>query len=347
MSTIPETVPPAGNPAQKPRLWRRILGGLMASILILTAAGYLYLARWSSDGQHPPRGFFSRHEVLAAVLTGAVPLVEKDPPLPPAVELQKEIEYGKVGDRSLHLDLYKPRKLQGKVPGLIFIHGGGWKTGKLQDYRVYTSWFAEQGYVAATITYRLSKEAKFPAAVEDAKCAVRWMRKHADSLGVDPDKIVAIGGSAGGHLSMMVGYSSDDKSLEGTGGHTDVSSKVAAVVNIYGPYDLETPEGKSAGVVRDFLGKNSYQEAPELWKRVSPATYLDENDPPTLIIHGTIDEVVPVEQADRIAKRLGDLKIPFRYLRIDGWPHAMDAAMPMNVYCRSQILRFLKEQVGP
>ncbi len=67
-------------------------------------------------------------------------------------------------------------------------------------------------------------------------------------------------------------------------------------MNIYGPYDLETPEGKSAGVVRDFLGKNSYQEAPELWKRVSPATYLDENDPPTLIIHGTIDEVVPVEQ---------------------------------------------------
>lgn len=332
---------------RKPRLWLRILGGFFLSILLLAGAGYLYLARWTGDGETPPRGFPNRNVLMAALLVRAVRLVDKDPPLPPNVELQENIEYGKVGDRSLQLDLYKPKDLKGKVPGLIFIHGGGWKAGHRQDYRAYTTWFAQQGYVAATISYRLSKEAKFPAAVEDAKCAVRWMRENADSIGVDPDKIVPIGGSAGGHLSMMIGYSSDDKSLEGTGGHADVPSNVAAVVDIYGPFDLETPEGKAAGVVKDFLGKKSYEEAPELWKRLSPVTYLNAGDPPTLILHGTIDEIVPVSQADMLAERLAELKIPYRYLKLEGWPHTMDATVPVNVYCRQQILKFLKEQVGP
>lgn len=335
------------KPPRKPRRWLRILGGLLLSLLFLAAAGYWYLARWDGDGETPPAGFANRNLLIAALLTRAVKLIDKDPPLPPNVELQEGIEYGEVGDRSLQLDLYKPKNLKEKVPGLIFIHGGGWKTGQRQDYRVYTTWFAQQGYVVATIGYRLSKEAKFPAAVEDAKCAVRWMRKNADSLGVDPEKIVPIGGSAGGHLSMMIGYSSDDKSLEGTGGHADVPSRVAAVVDIYGPFDLETSEGKSAGVVKDFLGKQSYDEAPELWKRVSPCTYLDAGDPPTLILHGSIDEIVPISQAEMLAKRLDELKIPFRYLRLEGWPHTMDAAVPVNIYCRHQILQFLKQHVGP
>lgn len=343
-----DSVPtPAEKPRRKRPLWLRIVFGSFAFLLVFVAAGYLYLARWSGDGTTPPRGFFSFNEVMAAVLVRAVRVVDKDPPLPADVELQENIEYGKVGDRPLMLDLYRPKKLEGKVPGLIFIHGGGWKSGQRQDYRVYTNWFAQQGYVAATISYRLSKEAKFPAAVEDAKCAVRWMRKNAESLGVDPDKIVPIGGSAGAHLSMMVAYSPDDASLAGTGGHPDIPSNVAAVVDIYGPYDLETPEGKSAGVVKDFLGKKSYEEAPDLWKRLSPVTYLGAGDPPTLIIHGTIDEVVPVSQADMLAKRLADLKIPHRFLRLEGWPHAMDVALPVNIYCRSQILQFLKEHVGP
>lgn len=156
-----------------------------------------------------------------------------------------------------------------------------------------------------------------------------------------------IGGSAGGHLAMMVGYSPDDKTLEGTGGHAEVSGHVAAVVDIYGPFDLETPEGKSADVVKDFLGKRPYEEAPEQWKRLSPSRYLNAGDPPTLIIHGSLDEFVPISQAETLPKRLEELKIPFRYLRLEGWPHTMDLSVPVNVYCRQQILKFLREQVGP
>jgi acetyl esterase/lipase len=103
----------------------------------------------------------------------------------------------------------------------------------------------------------------------------------------------------------------------------------------------------SEGVEKEFPGKQSYEEAPELWKRLSPATYLDAGDPPTLIIHGSIDEIVPISQAEMLSKRLRELKIPFRYLRLEGWPHTMDAAVPVNIYCRHQILQFFREQVGP
>lgn len=325
----------------------RILVWTVLLLVGASAGGYLYLARWPGDGETPPRGFFSRNELIAALLVGGVELINRNPPLPENVELREGVEYGNVGERPLLLDLYKPKQQNGKVPGLIFIHGGGWKSGGRQDYRVYTTWFAQQGYVAVTIGYRLSKEALFPAAVEDAKCAVRWMRAEAESLGVDPDKIVVLGGSAGGHLAMMVGYSADDKTLEGIGGHAEVSSQVAAVVDIYGPFDFETPEGKSADVVKQFLGKQSYEEAPELWKRLSPVTYLNTGGPPTLIIHGSLDEIVPISQAEMLSRRLMELKIPSRYIRLEGWPHTMDVAVPVNIYCRHQILKFLQEQVGP
>lgn len=338
--------PPLVHMPEKRRSWIRVLGWTVFSLLALSLCGYLYLARWSGDGETPPRGFSSSNELLAALLVRGVRLIDMDPPLPDSVELREKIEYGKVGARSLLLDLYQPQKRVEKAPGLIFIHGGGWKSGHRKDYRVYTTWFAQQGYVAATISYRLSKESLFPAAVEDAKCAVRWMRANAKSIGVDPDKIVVIGGSAGGHLAMMVGYSAEDSTLEGTGGYAEHSSQVAAVVDIYGPFDLETPEGKAAGVVKDFLGQQNYEDAPELWKRASPATYLNVGDPPTLIIHGSMDEIVPISQAELLATRLRELKISSRYLRLEGWPHTMDAAVPVNHYCRIQILKFLREQVG-
>jgi acetyl esterase/lipase len=309
--------------------------------------GYLYLARWPGDGQTPPRGFSGRNEVIAAVLVHGVKLVDRNPPIPENVEFQAGIPYGSGGGRPLLLDLYKPRHQNGKAPALIFIHGGGWKAGARGDYRAYTIWFAQHGYVTATISYRLSHEAHFPAAVEDAKCAVRWMRAEAENLGVDPDRIVVIGGSAGGHLAMMVGYTANDRTLEGTGGHADVSSAVAAVVELYGPYDLETPEGKSAKLVKGFLGQNAYDNAPELWKQASPAAYLNDGDPATLILHGTIDEIVPISQAEMLSKRLEELNIPHRYLPLKGWPHTMDATVPVNIYCRHQILKFLHEQVGP
>jgi acetyl esterase/lipase len=308
-------------------------------------AMWVYLARPAIPGtlEHP-RGYRSAREIQVAAVLGGLRLADLHPPLPPQVTERTNVEYGRVGSRALNLDLYSPTGLTRPVPGLIFIHGGAWRTGKRQDYRIYTTHFAAQGYVAATVTYRLFRESPFPAAVEDVKCAVRWMRAHAAELKVDPDRIAVIGGSAGGHLSMMVGYSPGI--LEGDGGNSQASSRVAAVVDIYGPVDLTTPFGQKAAVVKDFLGGRSYDEAPDLWRSASPLFHLKAGAPATLILQGTLDDIVPASQSDTLDARLRELGVPHEYERLEGWPHAMDLALPVNEFFKARIGRFLAERFG-
>lgn len=319
-----------------------MLGFGFGVVLLLAAGAWLWLLRFSNprDPSRPPRGYPSYRMIELAALTRALDLVEMKPALPPGVELKSGIEYGRVGEKPLLLDLYAPARRTGPVPGLIFIHGGAWRTGKREDYRVYTTHFASRGFVVATVSYRLLREAPFPAAVQDVMTAVRWMRAHATELGVDPAKIAVVGGSAGGHLSMMAGYAADRPEFS-VGSHSGVSSRVAAVVTLYGPYDLTTPFAKKAGVVKDFLGGRGFDEAPETWHAASPMAYLDSKAPPTLIFQGTLDEIVPVDQGDALAARLETLGVPHEYHRLKGWPHTMDAARPVNAYCRFHIERFL------
>ena len=137
----------------------------------------------------PPPGFASREAVLAAMASGQVKAVNLLQLTPGSVVVRENIEYGHTGTRPLKLDLYSPKEADGPVPGLIFIHGGGWKAGKKEDYRIYGLKFAQQGYVVASVQYRLSGEAQYPAAVHDTKAAVRWMRAEAASIGIDPDRI--------------------------------------------------------------------------------------------------------------------------------------------------------------
>ena len=144
---------------------------------------------------------------------------------------------------------------------------------------------------------------------------------------------------------MMVGYSSDVKELEGNGGHQEVSSRVQAVVNLYGPSDLTAPKAQADGSVQKFLGGKKYAEAQELYKRASPIHYLSKNDPPTLILHGTLDEIVPIAQSDALAAKLKKLGIAYTYDRLDGWPHTMDAAEPVFNRCVFFIDEFLAKYV--
>jgi acetyl esterase/lipase len=306
-------------------------GSLAADEPILTGPA---VAELGGDPPPAPRGYPNTTACIAAIQLGLVKLVDRESPLPDSIELRSDVEYGKVGERSLKLDLYSPKERTRKLPCLMFIHGGGWKGGKKEDYRVYTQVFATKGYVVASVGYRLSGEAKFPAAVNDVKCAVRYLRKNATELGIDADRIGVVGGSAGGHLAMMVGYSSDVPELEGDGGHAGVSSHVKAVVNIYGPTNLNDDfvrnnEGANK-LVESFLGK-PVAESGDLLDQASPGHYLDPQDPPTLILHGTIDDIVPVDQSDQLANKLAELKIPFAYDRIPGWPHTMDLAKDINV----------------
>lgn len=293
----------------------------------------------------PAPGYESRRDIMVAFLTGRLKMLTPDVPVPSDVQFTADIEYGDPGQRPLLLDLYSPVGLKKPVPGLIFIHGGGWSGGDKKVYRLHAIRFAQRGYVVASIAYRFSGEATFPAAVQDAKCAVRWMRACGKPYNIDPKNIAVLGGSAGGHLAMMVGYSSDVPELEGNGGHQHVSSKPQAVVNLYGPSDLTVPFAQHSDVVHRFLGGKKYEDDPELYRKASPIHYLTRDDPPTLILHGTLDEVVPIAQSDALAAMLKVLEIPHTYDRLEGWPHTMDVAEPVFNRCAFFIDQFLAQHM--
>ena len=276
-----------------------------------------------------PTGFETREQAVAAIAAGKVAPINmllsfKN------VRVRRNVRYSKdAGERGV-LDLYQPNGESAPRSGLILIHGGGWRGGSKTDYAYYGQQFAQRGFVAASINYRLAPANKFPDPVHDAKAAVRWMRRNAAELNVDPDRIAVFGGSAGGHLAQMVGYTDGvSKFAE----DEKISSAVQAVVSIYGPchlgQHLDQAERTVDKLIVDFVGGTGA----EVEKNViaaSPLTYLTKDDPPTLLIHGTIDRIVPVAQSDDLADKLKELEIPYVYDRLPGWPHAMDIAKPVN-----------------
>ena len=292
----------------------------------------------------PPRGYANETLLKAAILGKMLDIVNTKPDIPETITEYKDITYKKVGDRSLKLDIYQPKNLNHPVPVLIFIHGGAWKGGNKSDYLLYLIDFAKQGYVTATLSYRFSREAIFPAAVRDVKCAVRWIRAHAKEYNIDADNIAVIGGSAGGHLAMMIGYSSDNPEFDGECEQDSVSSRVQAVVNLYGPSDLTTDFAIKQGVLVDFMGA-PFSEAPEIYKKASPITWISKDDPPTLIFQGTIDSTVPVRQSDILKEKLDQTGVINEYHRLEGWPHTMDLAQSVNEYCQYYMNAFFQKYI--
>jgi acetyl esterase/lipase len=312
-----------------------LFGGVVCSVKVATA-----------EVPPVPPGYASEDEVKNAFLLGKLKLIDITIPVPETVSVEKGLEYGTGGDVALKLDLYSPKQRAGAAPAVIFIHGGAWRGGSREMYHYYCTKFAEHGYVAATISYRLTGVAPFPAAVEDAKCAVRWLRANAEKYGVDPDRIGVAGGSAGGHLSMMVGYAADTPELEGAGGNLQTSSRVQAIVNLYGPTDLTTQFARSKSVVMDFLGDKTFDEAPDVYRLASPITHVTKDDPPTLILHGSIDATVPIDQATLLVDKLKETGLEFDYDRLEGWPHAMDIEANVNRHCLAKMLEFFDKHLA-
>lgn len=296
-----------------------------------------------------PAGYSSETAIKAAFFAGMLKTIDVNLPVPDSIKVEKGIEYGKGGDVSLKLDLYQPIGGDGTGdplrPAIIFVHGGAWKGGNREIYHYYCVKLAEKGYVVATVSYRLSDVAPFPAAVQDVKCAVRWLRANAERLHVDPNRIAMAGGSAGGHLSMMAGYVTDNPELEGTGGNPDESSRIQAVVNFYGPTDLTTEFARDNDVVVKFLGGESYADKPELYQLASPNSHVSADDPPTLILHGSIDTVVPISQAELLVDKLKAAGVPYEYDRVEGWPHTMDLEANVNRHCLAKIEEFLDKHL--
>jgi dipeptidyl aminopeptidase/acylaminoacyl peptidase len=144
---------------------------------------------------------------------------------------------------------------------------------------------------------------------------------------------------------MMAGYVTDQPELEGTGGHPEVSSRIQAVVNLYGPTDLTTDFARNNDVVVRFLGGESYADDPDLYAQASPITHVSADDPPTLILHGSIDTVVPISQAELLVDKLKAAGVPHEYDRVEGWPHTMDLEANVNRHCLAKIEEFLDKHL--
>jgi len=221
---------------------------------------------------------------------------------PEGVRVYRDLEYTRPGGRAVHLDLYLPRVSEGRLPVVVWIHGGGFRAGSKDRCRAV--WLTGRGYAVASINYRLSGEAIFPAHIEDCKAAIRWLRAEAAWYNLDPSRIGVWGSSAGGHLSALLGTSGDVKELEGQGGNLTFPSRVQAVCDWYGPSDflhmdvsgrrarrpgVESPESM-------FLG-GPIEEKKEKAALASPVTHVTRDDPPFLIMHGDQDPTVPYPQS--------------------------------------------------
>ena len=278
-----------------------------------------------------PIGYHFEALDYLAIGVGLESLIDREPEVPATIESFKSIEYKNANGKLLQLDIYRPKELNEKAPLLVFIHGGGWRSGKRQDYLVYLLDYAEKGFVTATVSYRLKKDSIYPAAVEDILDAVDFLYQNANTYGYDTSRVALVGGSAGAHLAMLAGY----------GWENPQRHKVKAVVDIYGPVDLTTPYGQTQFMVTDFIG-HSYSEKPELYWEASPARYLKEDLPPTLILQGTSDNLLPPSQSDTLHVRLNRLGVSNVYHRLPLWPHAMDIAVRPNVYMQQKMDAFFE-----
>jgi acetyl esterase/lipase len=243
------------------------------------------------------------------------------PPAPKGVVVLHDVVIGKGGGRDLHAEIAYPENAAGPLPAVICIHGGGWIGGTHKSSPILH--LAQTGYFAASIEYRLSKEAKWPAQIQDCKLGVRWLRANAAQYHVDPNRIAALGGSAGGHLVACLGTMADVKEAEGDGGYPGVSSAVQAVVDYFGPTDMTNPAmyGPFHGLAEQLFG-GKFDQNPNLWKSASPLLYVKAGDPPMLLIHGDSDALVPMANSTAFADALTKAGVPNQLVIVKNAGHS-------------------------
>jgi acetyl esterase/lipase len=266
---------------------------------------------------------------------------------PEQVSVEKDVVYGHADGVDLKLDLAKPPSGDGPFPAVVCIHGGAWQMGDKNGYEGLIRQLATQGYVAAAVEYRLAPKQKWPAQIEDCKCAVRYLRAHAKELKIDAKKFGALGDSAGGHLSLLLGLMDATDGLEGNGGNPEQPSKVQAVVNLYGPSDLRTwvvrPDANKKAeqalsttpesILEDFLGTSNREST--VMAKASPITYINAGDPPILTFHGAKDDIVPIEQAKTLHAALEKAGIAQKLVVVEDAGHGWGGAKRVSTAMQS------------
>jgi len=240
--------------------------------------------------------------------------------LPAGYTSKIDVVYTKVKDWEGKLDLYLPSKDKGASPVVINIHGGGWNHGVKESQTGFNTFF-KMGYAVANIEYRLTPQATAPAAVEDTRCALIYLIKNAKEFNIDVNKIVIMGGSAGGHLALMGGLLGNNHIFDGNCPGVE-NIKVAAIIDKYGITDVwDWGYGKnvtSKSATR-WLGDKAKDE--KFAASVSPITYVNKNSPPVFIVHGEPDPTVPYQQSVDLHKKLKDLGVKTEFITVPGGQH--------------------------
>ncbi len=245
------------------------------------------------------------------------------PRVPPGVKVERNLDYVGNGLARQKLDLYVPEQAKGPLPLVVWVHGGGWRSGSKDSCRA--AFLSGRGFAVASLNYRLVDAGPFPAQIEDCRAAIRWLRASAKRYRIDPDHIGVWGGSAGGHLVALLGTAGDETGWDVVGGNTGVSARVQAVCDFFGPADLLIMlEGNRVlpadGPLSRLLGGDP-REKREVARKASPVSFVSSDDPPFLIVHGDHDQVVPLEQSMILHKKLEDAGVKTTLLVVKNGRH--------------------------
>jgi acetyl esterase/lipase len=247
--------------------------------------------------------------------------------LPEGTQVFKDIAYVTDGHARQKLDLYLPGKST-NTPLVVWVHGGAWREGSKDNTRA--TWLLSEGYAVASINYRLSQHATFPAQIEDCKAAIRWLRSNAAKYGYDGNRIGVWGASAGGHLVALLGVTGDVKDFD-KGENLKVSSRVQAVCDFFGPTDLtkmneqagargrmdhDAPDSPESQLVGGPVQQNKAKAA-----RANPINHISQGDAPFLILHGDQDSLVPIRQSELLHAALTQAKVNSTFHVVKGVGH--------------------------
>jgi acetyl esterase/lipase len=259
----------------------------------------------------------------AGVLAAQTPAIQ----IPDSLIADRDVEYSPLGGGQT-MDILRPREASGPLPAILLVHGGGFREGMKEWYLPVAIQMAQHGYVTATVNYRLAPRNRFPAAVQDVKSAVRFLRANAAKYHIDPNHIGARGSSAGGNLVLMLGLTDGVKEFESVGPNLDVSNAVQCVVDEYGPTDLTQSYFKSvdaAEVLPLFLGGDLTDQR-LAHMRASPLNWVTPNAVPILALHGTADPYVAYEHSLWIIERLIAAGVPAELETFTGAGHGFKGA---------------------
>ncbi len=268
--------------------------------------------------------------------------------LPDGIRLERDLAYISEGDEAQKLDLYLPEiPAEKPLPLIVHIHGGGWRAGS--KFPCPVAPMVLQGYAVASIEYRFSQNAVFPAQIQDCQAAIRWLRAQAKQFNLDSEHVGVVGASAGGHLSALVGTSGGKRAFPAIGGNEDQSDRVQAVCDIFGPsnfatvvqqaaadenvkniFEFNSPSDPYSTLIGSNLGNQLKTEA------VSPVYYVSKDNPPFLILHGTHDALVPYAQSEELAAALKAKGVAVWLQKLPGSGHGGPA------FTKPAVLKFMQ-----